>query len=70
MFAWRVPLNERALWWLANSGRVQRWSLDRTPLPAATRLVVIDLHPQNPVYWREPAVAAEARRGLRATARS
>jgi hypothetical protein len=55
---------------LANSGRVQRWSLDRTPLPAATRLVVIDLHPQNPVYWREPAVAAEARRGLRATARS
>ena len=30
------------------------------PLPAGTRLVVIDMHRQNPVYFREPAVAGQA----------
>jgi hypothetical protein len=40
------------------NGRQQRWSRDRMPLPAGTRLIVIDMHPQRSVYWREAAVAA------------
>jgi hypothetical protein len=53
-------------------GRQYRWSSDRMPLPAGTRLVVIDLHPQDSVYWRESAAAAvaQAHRPSRAAARS
>jgi VCBS repeat-containing protein len=42
------------------NGRQHRWSRDRMPLPAGTRLVVIDLQHQDPVYWREPAVPVVA----------
>ena len=54
------------------NGRQHRWSRDRMPLPAGARLVVIDMHHQNPVYWRESAVAAVAeanRGGLRVAVR-
>jgi hypothetical protein len=54
------------------NGRQHRWSRDRMPCPPGTRLVVIDMHRQNPVYWLNPAVAAvaEAQRIARAAARS
>ncbi len=54
------------------NGRLRRWSRDRIPLPAGTRLLVIDMHRQNPVYWLNPAVAAvaEAQRIAGAAARS
>ncbi len=70
-------LQSMARWWRwttrhtsAAAGRQQRWSRDRMPLPAGARLLVIDMHPQNPVYWRESAVAAvtEAHRGSLAAA--
>jgi hypothetical protein len=36
------------------------------PLPSGTRLVVIDMHPQGAVYWREPAATVvPAHRGRR-----
>jgi hypothetical protein len=42
------------------------------PLPAGTRLVVIDIRRQKPVYWQgcvASAAVAEVQRGSRAAAR-
>jgi hypothetical protein len=36
-------------------GQPWRWSQDRTPLPAGTRLLVIDLCHQGAHYWTRPA---------------
>jgi hypothetical protein len=53
-------------WHGLEQGFKHRWTRDRMPLPSGTRLVVIDLHPQGAVYWREPAAAvAQAHRGSR-----
>jgi hypothetical protein len=49
-------------WHGLEQGLQHRWSRDRMPLPAGTRLVVIDMHPQGPVYWRPPAVAVRTGR--------
>jgi hypothetical protein len=46
-------------------GQPWRWTRDRLPMPAGTRLVVIDTCPQPPVYGIKPAhaIVAEANRG-------
>jgi len=45
-------------WHGLEQGFKHRWTRGRLPLPSGTRLVVIDLHPQGKVYWRDHAVAA------------
>jgi hypothetical protein len=53
-------------------GRKHRWSRARVPLPAGTRLVVIDTWRQNSVYWQgcdASAAVAQVQRGSRAAAR-
>jgi len=36
------------------------WSTGRTPLPAGTRLVVIEMCNQGPYYWAQPTMANES----------
>jgi hypothetical protein len=44
-------------------GQPWRWSQDRMPLPAGTRLLVIDLCHEGPHYWMKPASTLIARFG-------
>ncbi len=59
-----VALNDESRssdgWHGLEQGFEHRWTRGRMPLPSGTRLVIIDMHPQGAVYWREPAVVAVA----------